>query len=347
MDIDRAELQDSARKMFAGLGLAPDGAKSWGLIVEAGWLGLSAPETLGGLEQGRPALGTLYGELGRILVPAPFLPAMLVMEALCKAPELADRQDWIDRIMGGELVTAALLPSAVSCASDGAGGFVLSGALQGVSDADGASHVLVWSDEIVGLLPLDQAGVARQARRTWDETRRLFDLKLDAAKLDALLARGPAAAALARELQAHMGFALAADSLGGAEALLEMTVEYLQTRRQFARPLAMFQALKHRCADLKALIAATEALFWKLAGETERTAFDPVIEAGALKSQAATVYYAVAEEAIQLHGGIGLTSEHPCHLFMKRALLNSTLGDEADAWEAAAGQEAIRRLAQA
>jgi alkylation response protein AidB-like acyl-CoA dehydrogenase len=199
----------------------------------------------------------------------------------------------------------------------------------------------------VGLLPLDQAGVARQARRTWDATRRLFDLKLDSAKLDAgrVLARGPAAAQLAREVQVHMGFALAADSLGGADALLEMTVEYLQTRRQFARPLAMFQALKHRCADLKALIAATEALFWKLVDESERTAFDPVTEAGALKSQAAAVYYAVAEEAIQLHGGIGLTSEHPCHLFMKRALLNTTLGGEADAWEAAAGEEAIRRLA--
>ena len=139
----------------------------------------------------------------------------------------------------------------------------------------------------------------------------------------------------------------AADSLGGAAALLDMTVEYLQTRRQFARPLAMFQALKHRCADLKALIAGTDALFWRLADEAERTSFDPLTEAGALKSQAAGVYYAVAEEAIQLHGGIGLTSEHPCHLFMKRALLNTALGGEADAWEAAAGQEAIRRLARA
>jgi alkylation response protein AidB-like acyl-CoA dehydrogenase len=333
--------------MFAGLTPAPDREKSWGLIVEAGWLGLAAPEALGGLEQGRPAVGALYAELGRILAPAPFLPAMLAMEAICKAPVLADRQAWIDRILGGELVTASLLPKAVSCAAE-AGGWRVSGALEGVPDADGASHVLVWSDEVLGLLPLDQPGVVRRARRSWDETRRLFDVSLDGAKLDAglVLARGPAAAPLARDLQVHLGFALAADSLGGAAALLDMTVEYLLTRRQFARPLAMFQALKHRCADLKATIAATEALFWKLAPEDERTAFDPLTEAGALKSQAASVYYAVAEEAIQLHGGIGLTSEHPCHLFMKRALLNTTLGGEADAWEAAAGQDAIRRLAR-
>ena len=101
-------------------------------------------------------------------------------------------------------------------------------------------------------------------------------------------------------------------------ALFDMTVEYLQTRRQFGRPLAMFQALKHRCADLKTQIAAAEALFWRLADEGNRTAFDPLVEAGALKSQAAAAYSLVAEEAIQLHGGIGLTAEHP---FFPRELI--------------------------
>jgi alkylation response protein AidB-like acyl-CoA dehydrogenase len=344
MEIDRTELQDAARKMFPGDKLAPDAEKSWDLIVEAGWLGLSAPEALGGLEQGRPALSVLYAELGRVLAPVPFLPAMLAMQAICKAPELADRQGWIDRILGGEIVTASLLPKALSSAGDS-----FSGVLEGVADADRASHVLVWSDDLLGLVALEQAGVTREARRTWDGARRLFDVRLDEGRNapDLVLARGAAAADLARELAIHLEFALAADSLGGAAALLAMSIDYLQTRRQFGRPLAMFQALKHRCADLKTQLAAAEALFWKLADAGARSAFDPLTEAGALKAHAAVVYYAIAEEAIQLHGGIGLTAEHPCHLFMKRALLNTALGGEADAWEAAAGRDALKRLARA
>jgi alkylation response protein AidB-like acyl-CoA dehydrogenase len=338
MQIDRTELQDSARKMFAASGLAPDRGKSWGLIVEAGWLGLSVPEDLGGLEQGRSALGVLYTELGRILAPSPFLPAMLAMEAVCKAPGFEARQDWIDRIMGGELVTASLLPAPVAVTGDKA-----SGLLQAVQDADEASHALVWSDDVLGLVALDQAGVARVPRRAWDETRRLFDIRLDGAETGPVLARGPAAAEIADALQAHLGFALAADSLGGANALLELTVDYLLTRRQFSRPLAMFQALKHRCADLKGTIAAAEAYFWSVADEAHVPAFDPAVEAGALKSHAAAAYYAVAEEAIQLHGGIGLTAEHPCHLFMKRALLSTALGGEADHWEQAAGEATMLR----
>lgn len=344
MEIDRIELQDAARRMFPADKLNPEAGKSWELIVEAGWLGLSVPEDLGGLEQGRPAQGVLYAELGRVLAGAPFLPAMLVMEAVCKAPDLADRQGWIDRIVGGEVVTASLLPKPLSSS-----GAVVDGALEAVLDADTASHVLVWSDEVVALVALDQAGVERQARRAWDETRQLFDVRFQGVQIapELVLARGPAAKALARALQIHLQFALAADCLGGGAALLDMSIDYLQTRRQFSRPLAMFQALKHRCADLKTLLAAAEALFWKLADEAGRSAFDPLTEAGALKAHAAGVYYAIAEEAIQLHGGIGLTAEHPCHLFMKRALLNTALGGEADDWEAAAGRDALQRLARA
>jgi alkylation response protein AidB-like acyl-CoA dehydrogenase len=343
MELDRAELQDSARRMFEDTGLAPDREKSWGLVVEMGWLGLSAPEDLGGLEQGRPALCTLYAELGRVLAGAPFLPAMLAVEAVCAAPDFADRQAWLDRIIGGELVTAALRPAPVAGTPD-----ALSGVLAAVPEADLATHVLVWTGDALGLLPLDAPGVTVEARKVWDQTRRLFDVRLEGARLspDLVLARGEAAAALARELETHLLFALAADCLGGAQALLDMTVEYLQTRRQFARPLAMFQALKHRCADLKAMVAAAEALFWKQAEGLTDSLLDPLAEAGALKAHAGQVFHAVAEEAIQLHGGIGLTAEHPCHLFVKRALLNETLGGDADRWEAAAGEQALRRLAR-
>ncbi|HMO67566.1 MAG TPA: acyl-CoA dehydrogenase family protein [Novosphingobium sp.] len=116
-----------------------------------------------------------------------------------------------------------------------------------------------------------------------------------------------------------------------------MTIEYLGMRKQFDRPLAMFQALKHRCADLKTRIVAAEALLWNRANAADATATD----LGALKSHAAQVYQLVTEEAIQLHGGIGLTEEYQIHLFMKRALLNAQLCGGTEHWQEKAGRQAL------
>ena len=119
--------------------------------------------------------------------------------------------------------------------------------------------------------------------------------------------------------------------------MLDLTVDYLKLRKQFDRPLALFQALKHRVADLKVKIAAAEALLWQRAGQAD---LSPV-EAGALKALATQTYAEVGEEAIQLHGGIGLTQEHPCHLYLKRAFLNRTLCGDGDHWNEQAGRAAL------
>jgi len=351
VSLDRAELQDSARRMFGEAGLAPDRQRIWSLIAEMGWLGLAAPEDLGGLGQGRDALGVLYLELGRVLAPAPVIPALLAVEAVSRSELLTDRAAWIERLVAGEVVTTSLKGGAVEITVADAGGYVVSGQLNAVPDADEAGHLLAWSadGDFCALVPLQQANVAIVPRATWDQSRRLYDVALRGAKLsgELVLARGDAAADLVRDLQEHLLLALAADGVGGASAALEMTVEYLQTRKQFGRPLAMFQALKHRCADLKTQIAAAEALFWTVAEARRGAAQDPLLAAASAKSYAAEVFHAVAEEAIQLHGGIGLTSEHPCHLFLKRALLNDALAGGGDAWDAAVGAEALERLGRA
>ena len=152
-----------------------------------------------------------------------------------------------------------------------------------------------------------------------------------------MLAQGEAAVALGNRLSALRSLALAADSLGGADAALRMTIDYLETRRQFDRPLALFQALKHRVADMKTALVAAEALFWGRADDSNADA----TRMGAMKAHAANVYRLIAEEAIQLHGGIGLTMEHPCHLFLKRATLNAALGGDAEHWEEAAGRRLL------
>ena len=95
----------------------------------------------------------------------------------------------------------------------------------------------------------------------------------------------------------------------------------------------MFQALKHRVADLKVKLEAAEALLWSRANDEASMA-----ELGALKAHCNDVYRDVVEEAIQLHGGIGLTEEYPCHLFFKRAMLNGVLAGDTMHWEGATGR---------
>ncbi|MEO6091600.1 MAG: acyl-CoA dehydrogenase family protein [Novosphingobium sp.] len=333
--IELSELQDAAQKAFPADQLRPSRDESWRLIAEMGWLMIRVPEDAGGLGLGRDASTAILVELGRVLSSAPVIPALLAIEAFVASEMLADREDWLGRAMSGEYIAVSLgAGSSVQVDGD-----TLSGTLPAVPDADMASHVLVLAPSLAVLVPPGAAGVTLTARPMWDESRRLFDVTLEAHAVNPalVLARGAAADAIAAHVLAEMQLALAADSLGGANAALEMTVEYLKTRRQFERPLAMFQALKHRCADLKVQIGAAEALLHARAGAGEAS----LTELGALKALASDVYRVTTEEAIQLHGGIGLTDEHNCHLFMKRAFLNLQLGGSADRWRERAGREAM------
>ncbi len=344
MSMPRSELQESARKVLAGARNA-NPAKAWQLVVDMGWPSLPVPEELDGLGGDLPAFCTLYGELGRELSGLPLLPSMITAEAVCQATDLPDRQVWIERLTTGHIVTLSL------DRQDGAtlDGRTIAGVLTAVPDADRAGHILVCAKDspACALVPLDGAGITLSRRATWDETRRLFDVEFDTAPLaeTLVLARDEAATRMMQRIQIHLHFALAADCLGGAGAVLELTVEYLKTRRQFDRPLAMFQALKHRCADLKTALTAADALLWRMAGGDGPGLLDPSTQAGALKSHTASVYRGIAEEAIQLHGGIGLTAEHPCHRFLKRATLNEHLGGEPDQLDAATGMQALQSLA--
>ncbi|TXC70277.1 acyl-CoA dehydrogenase [Sphingomonas ginsenosidivorax] len=316
MSMTRAELQDAARGAFGGDELAVD---RWDRVVEMGWLTMTVPEAQGGLGLGREAAGVIHSEMGRTVVPDPAIAQALVIEALSAADAVPDRDDLLARAMGGEVMTASLsLGDALDC----------------VPDADRASHVLSVTAERIALLPLAAATITPRA--TWDTTRRLFDVVPGTGGIT--LAEGPAAATLAERLQQTLLLALAADALGGAAAILERTIAYLEMRQQFGRPLALFQALKHRVADMKTWLSAAEALFWSRTTDPAAT----LAEIGALKAHACTVYCAIAEDAVQLHGGIGLTMEYYCHLFLKRAMLDAVLGSDADYWEERAGRRALR-----
>ncbi len=309
MSLSRAELQDSARKAF-GAELAPDAEKSWATIAEMGLLMMAVPEDQGGLGLGNEALAAIHIELGRALVPGPAIAQMLVVDALAAA----EQRELLEAAIAGQVMTVAHF----AC------------------DADQASHILFGGEAGITLVPSEASIVT--PRPTWDETRQLFTVETQDRGI--VIAEGDAAKELAAKLKKRLCLMLAGDSLGGADALLGLTVEYLCTRQQFGRPLAMFQALKHRCADLKAKLAAAEALFWQRVSDPATT----IEQFCALKVLATSVYRDIAEEAIQLHGGIGLTREHPCHLFMKRAMLNAAIGGDADYWEEIAGRRLLAEM---
>lgn len=332
MSVDLTEIQDSARQISSGVGVAAGEEKTWPLIIELGLLQVSVPEELGGLGQGLSGACALYRELGASLASGPYLSSMLAIDAICHG-ELTRREHWVERVTSTDYVAAPLAESSLSV--DAAR---MSGVAVAVPSADIATHFLICtsSGDCVVLVPRAQPGVEITSRPTWDTTRRLFDVDFRNIELEPGLtvASGNAARLLIQRLSTHRDFALASDSVGGAGALLNMTVEYLRARRQYGRPLALFQALKHRCADLKVLISTAEALLLD-----SLTRLDDTIDrhdetmGKAARYLACSAYSRVAEEALQLHGGIGMTSDHSCHLFLKRAMLNEHLGRRSDSYE--------------
>jgi alkylation response protein AidB-like acyl-CoA dehydrogenase len=333
------ELRDAARKAFPRDALMAPRDASWRQIAELGWLLIELDEASGGLDLGPDACSAILFEMGRVLSCAPLIPALLGLRAIAAAPGLGDRQGWIERICSSDYVPLNMLPARVRSAADG----VLDGTISGVFEADMARHIVAGLPGMYLLIPLDAPGVTVTERLLWDESRRIFDVELSGYEPDPqlIVATGDGALALHGSISPAAQLALSADALGGANALLDLTIEYLKLRKQFDRPLALFQALKHRVADCKVRIAAAEALLWARAAQPGLTP----LQAGALKALATQVCVAVAEEAIQLHGGIGLTAEHPCHRFFKRAFLNRTLCGDADYWDEQAGRAALAAFA--
>jgi alkylation response protein AidB-like acyl-CoA dehydrogenase len=342
MSVELSEIQDSARQIANEIGVAASEEKTWPLILDLGLLQVAVPEELGGLGQGFASTGALYRELGASLASGPYLSSILAIDAICQS-ELTNREQWIERATGTDTVVTALADTSLSVSAAG-DSIRVSGIATAVPGAETASHILIYTadGEHVALVPRTHPKVAITSRPTWDTTRRLFDVRFDNVELasELTLARGQAAKALTERLLTHRDLALAADSVGGASALLSMTIEYLQARRQYGRPLALFQALKHRCADLKVLISTADAYLTDTLGRLPSDAgAQETTAAKTAKYLACSAYARVAEEAVQLHGGIGVTSDHSCHLFLKRAMLNECLGrqssyesDIADAW---------------
>ena len=160
-----------------------------------------------------------------------------------------------------------------------------------------------------------------------DQTRRQAELKLDGVKVSAehlLGEEGHGWPVLSRTLDLALG-SLAAEQVGGAEMCLDLSVEYAKVRKQFGRAIGSFQAIKHKCADMLMLVeSARSAAFYANAVADEQGA-DLSEAASSAKAFCSDAFFRCASEAIQIHGGIGFTWEHPAHLFFKRARSSEVL----------------------
>lgn len=308
----------------------------WRRLADLGWLGLTAPSAWGGLGQGAPQSAALYEELGAVLSPAPYLPTMLFAEALLvRSCPAALSQDLLPRIVNGSLKAAAQLFGDQPLQAKRTDVLELNGEVGGYIGADEAEALLalvaIDGKSAYVLLFASDKGLEIGTPQCWDETRPISEVRCKAVKvpLGRVVCVGEDAAELKRKLDMQVWFAIAADSVGGAERILARTLDYMNTRKQFDRPISSFQALKHRCADHRMSLDAVAALLRFVAADTQ-SPDDAHINAAAAKVFAAQTYVALAEDAIQLHGGIGFTWEHDAHLYLKRARFNELAGGSTD-----------------
>jgi alkylation response protein AidB-like acyl-CoA dehydrogenase len=310
------------------------------LAADLGCAGLLVPESLGGAGASYREAAVVAEETGRSAAPVPYLGSAVVATAALLAAVGAEPASDDDSKLLASLAdgaqTAALaiafeswpgseLPGSVRVvapsAGDQAGGARLTGTAARIADALPADVLLVPADGVpYGLYVVDAHahGVTRSPVVSLDSTRQLCDLTLDAAPARRVAAGDAATAAVAAALSAGAAM-LAAEQLGLAERCLEMTVAYVKERRQFARQVGSFQAIKHRLADLYVSVAQARAVARYAAGCLADDSPDVPVAVAMAKAYCGDAAVKAAEECVQLHGGIGFTWEHPAHLYLKRA----------------------------
>lgn len=289
---------------------------------------LHTPPEYGGVGATLVETALAFGELGRTLAPVPFAATTFAIEAILRCGDDEQRETLLPGLLSGERIgTLAASGHRVTdaCAATvGAqrhgGRVVLTGECTAVLHGGSADLFVVPAlvdDARVRLhvVAADAPGVTVVGLPSFDITRPVATLRLAQAPADALTAGSP------DDIDRVMDVArvlLAAEMLGGAEACLELSVEYARSREQFDRAIGSFQAIKHACAEMLIEIDATRAAVM-FAAMTAAGGDELRIAAPLVKAQAADTYVLCAGTAIQVHGGIAFTWEHDLHLYFRRA----------------------------
>lgn len=313
---------------------------------ELAWTALTIPEGYDGLGMSYLDLHPLMEEMGRALLCAPYFSTVcLGANALVHGGTDAQKDRWLPAIASGDLrATLAHAergrregPAAIQTTFVRKGsGFALLGSKHFVLDGHTADLILVTAraentagSEGVSLFAVPAE--TERLRRTWtptmDQTRRMASVELDevTVPLDSVVGEEGSAWPLVERTLDLARIALAAEQVGGAEACLDMSVEYAKIRKQFGRPIGSFQAIKHKCADMLTMVESARSA--ALLASARATGGEPDLREAASSAKAfcSDTFFHCAAENVQIHGGIGFTWEHPAHMYFKRAKASETL----------------------
>lgn len=358
-------LRDEARRFLADRcprqvvravldGPQPHDDGLWRGIAALGWAGAAVPEVYGGLGLGHLELCVLAGELGRSLAPVPFASSIyLCAEALLLAGSEAQKRRWLPRLAAGEAIgTLAVAETAGpprletihTAYTGGRDGGTLGGVKAPVPDGMAAdlAVVVARSGDLslsAYLCDLTGEGVRREPLETLDPTRKMARLEFDGADAEPLGWPGQGLDLLER-LYDRAAVLFAFEQVGGADACLEMARAYALERYAFSRPIASYQAVRHRLADMyvKTELARSNAYYGAWALSTG--AVELPVAAAAARVAALEAYRFAARETIQVHGGMGFTWEFDCHLHYRRERHLSALLGGPPRWK----DRLVRRL---
>jgi alkylation response protein AidB-like acyl-CoA dehydrogenase len=346
-DLDDEELRDlrlTARGFFAkysdeqAVRAAMDSDDGFDRTVwtamadQLGLQGLLVPEEFGGTGFGFKHLQIVMEEMGRALVCAPYLStAVLAVSALLASGDATQCTKLLPAIADGTLVATVAFTDRRGRwvasddhvrATNNDAGWHLTGTRHYVLDGAAADVALVAAatDDGPGLFIVDASarGYSATPVETLDMTRRQANVTFDHTDATPVGTIGRARAYLNHALNAALA-ALAAEQVGGARRLLEMSVEYAQVREQFGRPIGSFQAIKHKCADMLVEVESSTSAAYAACTAIEEDFEETSLLCSLAKAYCSEAYCHVAAENIQVHGGIGFTWEHPAHLYFRRA----------------------------
>jgi alkylation response protein AidB-like acyl-CoA dehydrogenase len=320
-------------------------AKIWQQLVSQGWTGLIFSEDQGGMGLGMVELAVAFEEMGRALVPGPFMSTVpLAGSLMSQAAPAALRDKCLKQISdGGAKATVAILedsaswePSAIQLhAADDVSGIRLTGRKLFVTDAGEADLIIVAARStdglVLALVPRDSSGVSISPMPSIDTLRPLYELALSDVRVptDRILARGQhAEEALSHSIDVAT-IAVTAEMVGGMQWMLDATVEYAKTRKQFGKPIGQFQAIQHHCANMLLMTESSRSAVYYAAWTMDARPELAPLAVSIAKTYASDCYRESGNLGIQVHGGIGFTWDHEIHFYYKRAKASELLFGDA------------------
>jgi alkylation response protein AidB-like acyl-CoA dehydrogenase len=299
--------------------------EQWRAIAELGWPALVVGEDDGGLGLGVVELAVLQEQLGYALAPTPLLSTVAAALVIGAAGSAEQRAEWLPALAEGERRgTVAPLPPRDGLRADGE---ALSATLDAVPDAGSADLLVVpTGHRALAVVDLHGEGVAVEPAGALDPTRRLFTVRLDGASATALAAPDDDPLARARDV---IAVAVAAESVGVAQRAMEIAVAHARDRHQFGRPIGVFQAVSHPCAQMLLEVEGARSAVLFAAWALDDSPDEAPLAAAMAKAYASDAAWRVPAAALQVLGGIGFTWEHDFHFWLKRGRANAAAWGDA------------------